>query len=309
MAKKRASRALHPISVVAERTGLSPDVLRVWERRYAVVTPVRDDAGRRLYTDEDIQRLRLLGQATAGGRSIGQLLELDLAALAGLVRSDEAARWQAPTPSEEGGESAFVERAFARARSTDAPGLEAELSRAAMLLGAGRFMEMVIAPLFRRIGDAWHAGELNVAQEHMATAVAHAVLTRVRASLPAAPDAPVIVVATPRGERHEVGALLAAGAAALEGWRVAYLGADLPASDIAVAAGETAARAVALSTVYPADAAAVSQEVRDLREALPDGVEILLGGGGAGRLGLEEAIEGVRVLDDLGGLRRWLTTQ
>lgn len=307
--KRRASLALHPISVVAERTGLSPDVLRVWERRYAVVTPVRDDAGRRLYTDEHIERLRLLGQATAGGRSIGQLLELDADALSELVRSDEAARWQAPAPSEEGGESAFVERAFERTRGTDATGLEVELARAATLLGAGRFLERVIAPLFREIGDAWHAGELNVAQEHMATAVAHAVLTRVRASMPSAPDAPVVIVATPPGERHEIGALLAAGAAALEGWRVAYLGADLPAADIAAAAGETGARAVALSSVYSEDPAAVAAELRALREVLPPGVEVLLGGGGAGRVSDAGSIDGVRVLEGLGELRRWLTAR
>ena len=65
--------SLHPIGVVAERTGLSLDVLRVWERRYGVVQPTRDEGGRRLYSDADIERLRLLAEATSGGRAIRQV--------------------------------------------------------------------------------------------------------------------------------------------------------------------------------------------------------------------------------------------
>ena len=75
METTNGERARHPIGVVAERTGLSLDVLRVWERRYGVVAPERDTAGRRVYTDSDVERLRLLSRATAAGRSIGQLAQ------------------------------------------------------------------------------------------------------------------------------------------------------------------------------------------------------------------------------------------
>ena len=73
-------RPLHPISVVAERTGLSPDLLRVWERRYGVVDPARDEGGRRLYSDSDIQRLRLLslGFGLCLAVIAGRLSELSL---------------------------------------------------------------------------------------------------------------------------------------------------------------------------------------------------------------------------------------
>jgi DNA-binding transcriptional MerR regulator len=62
----------HPIQVVARRTGLSPDVLRVWEKRYQAVEPGRTKTGRRLYSDDDIERLRLLREATSRGRRIGE---------------------------------------------------------------------------------------------------------------------------------------------------------------------------------------------------------------------------------------------
>src|SRR5918999_1092269 len=80
------SAAVHPIGVVTRRTGLSPDLLRAWEKRYDVVKPARSGGGRRLYSDADIERLRLLYRATLAGRGIGQVATLSTPALAALVR-------------------------------------------------------------------------------------------------------------------------------------------------------------------------------------------------------------------------------
>src|SRR5918999_1341804 len=82
------SAAVHPIGVVTRRTGLSPDLLRVWEKRYHVVRPRRSSGGRRLYSDADIERLRLLYRATLAGRGIGQVATLSTPTLAALVRRD-----------------------------------------------------------------------------------------------------------------------------------------------------------------------------------------------------------------------------
>ena len=308
MERTENGRAVHPISVVAERTGLTPDVLRVWERRYGVVVPDRDEAGRRLYTDGDIERLRLLARLTASGRSIGQLLELDTGELAGLVRADEAERWQ-PTPPVPGAhEEELVARAFARTQEFDAASLEAELLRAVAHVGATRFIEGIVVPLFRRIGEAWHAGEIGIAQEHMATAVASATLDRIRTALPADANAPVLVVATPSGERHAIGALLVASAATLEGWRVTYLGADLPAKDIANAAAGAGADAVALSSIFPGDPAALAAELRTLRAALPAHVTLYAGGPGLLSLG-DVDVTGVTILQDIRELRQRLSVR
>jgi methylmalonyl-CoA mutase cobalamin-binding subunit len=92
------------------------------------------------------------------------------------------------------------------------------------------------------------------------------------------PDGPAVVVATPSGQHHEIGAMLAAAAAAAEGWRVVYLGPNLPAESIATAAEKTGARAVALSLVYPPDDPNVVRELRALRRMLPEEVTIVLGG-------------------------------
>lgn len=300
--------ALHPIGVAAERAGISPDVVRAWERRYGVVEPARDDAGRRVYTSADVRRLRLLAQATEGGRSIGQVANLPTPDLADLVREDETARRRvASTPSRNGLPDDLVERALARVRALDGPGLDALLVRTASLQGVPALLRDVLAPLFRAIGDAWHAGELTSAQEHLASATTRGALGRLLANLSAPAEAPVLVVGTPAGDRHEIGALLAAAAATLEGWRVVYLGPDLPAADIAGAVRETGATAVALSVVFAPAPAALAAEIKELRSVLPDAVGILVGGGAAPALApLMEATPGVGFVAELDDLRAHL---
>jgi MerR family transcriptional regulator, light-induced transcriptional regulator len=296
---------LHPIGVVAMRTGLSPDVIRVWERRYGVVTPERDEAGRRLYTDADVELLTLLAEATAGGRGIGQVAVLQRPALEALVREDASARrlrGAAGTPGPDAGD--WVELALELTRALDGARLEAELGRAAALLGLAEFLEGVVAPLFRRIGEEWHEGSLSVAQEHLASGVASALVSRLAATLGVGARGPVVVVATPVGEHHQIGALLAAAVASGAGWRVAYLGANVPAAEVARAAREAGARCVALSLVY-GNGAGVRAEVEAVRAALPPGVALVVGGPGSPAL---DGVPGVLWLEDLESLRGFLTT-
>ncbi|MDE3217208.1 MAG: MerR family transcriptional regulator, partial [Gemmatimonadota bacterium] len=174
----------HPIGVAAERTGLTPDVLRVWERRYRAVRPQRSEGRQRLYSDADIERLRLLRLATLPGRSISQVVKLSTAELARLVEEDTAARSRAggdePTPSAVA--RGAVEQALAQVRSHDVVGLEWLLRRMTAVLGLVPFVETVAAPLLRRVGDEWHAGRLTTGQEHLATSLVRRV---VMAAIPA----------------------------------------------------------------------------------------------------------------------------
>lgn len=269
----------HPIRVVADRTGLSLDVLRVWERRYGVVAPERGDDGQRLYSDAEVERLRLLRRAVEGGRSIGRVARLGTEELGELVREDEAARVvPAPAPREAGG---HLERALAAVREMDPARLEAGLRRAMVALSAADFVDRVAAPLLEGIGEEWRSGRIGVAHEHAASAVLRRVLGLMGEAADVPAGAPGVVVATPAGQVHEFGALLAAASATAEGWRVTYLGADLPAEEIAGAARLRGARKVALSLVYPANDPRIPGELRRLRETLPPGVEVVVGGGAA----------------------------
>jgi DNA-binding transcriptional MerR regulator/methylmalonyl-CoA mutase cobalamin-binding subunit len=305
-----ATEERHPMRLVVLRTGLTPDLLRAWEKRYGVVEPVRSQGGQRLYSDADVERLSLLARAVNGGRAIGQIAKLPLPELQRIVEKDASAPRVAPAgPANAGGsesrESVQAE-ALAAINRFDAAELEATLRGAALRLGMDEMLDGVIGPLFSTIGARWHAGLLSPAHEHLATAVVRRTLTWMMENGTPPPTAPALVVATPAGQAHELGAMLAAAAASSQGWRVVYLGANLPASEIAVVANHTRASAVALSLVHPAHDPAIDGALRELRAALPAGTAIVAGGTAAASYAHALAAVGASRFGSIRELRTWL---
>ena len=160
----------------------------------------------------------------------------------------------------------------------DAHQLRSHLERAALELTQPRLLQMLLVPLISSIGELWEEGSLRMAHEHLATAVLQAYLTGLESAITPPRSAPVIVVCTPKGQVHEMGALLASATAAAEGWKATYLGSGLPAGEIAAAAQQTTARAVALSIVYPADDPHLPDELRKLRRLMDPETALILGG-------------------------------
>lgn len=276
-----SSRKRHPIQVVVRRTGLTADVLRAWERRYHVVEPGRSEGGRRLYSDDDVERLRLLRRATRGGRRISNVASLGLESLAALVQEDE--REEVKGAPEEGevavaASDVHLKACLAALERLDARELEAGIGRALVVLGAPLFIDRVAAPLLERVGELWSQGGVKPAHEHLVSAILQRVLGRAMEASEPPGSAPGIVVTTPAGQMHEFGALFAAATAASEGWRVTYLGPNLPADDIATAVRTTGADALALSIVLEVAEPDLASELRELRLKLPPTVPILLGG-------------------------------
>ena len=299
----------HPIAVVAKRTGLTQDVLRVWERRYEAVSPTRSPSGLRAYSDDDITRLTLLRSATLAGRSIGQVAKLSTGALELLVVEDEAARekrTRATIAPPDAGD--VVGASLALARLLDASALDDALRRASIVMGMPAFLENVAAPLLRKVGDEWHAGRLSPAHEHLVTSSLHDIVVAMMRAFTSRKGAPTVLVATAAGELHVIGASLVGAAAALEGWNVLYLGANLPAAEIAAAAKSAAVRLVAVSIIYVESADQVLAEMRTLREKLPPEIPLIAGGAGAMILSRQLTAMKVRVESSmpefLGELRR-----
>jgi MerR family transcriptional regulator, light-induced transcriptional regulator len=297
----------HPIGVVSERTGLSQDVLRAWERRYNVAEPSRSPGGQRLYSDAEIERLRLLHLATRAGRTISRVAHLSTEELAELVSEDEEAARSLAAFRAVPGSSPEVEdhhrRAYAAMAAVDDRQLESVLWFSATTLGMATFMDGVVVPLLRRIGEEWHAGRLSPAEEHLVTSTVQRVLHALMQPLPVLPGAPVLVASTPAGELHAVGTAMVTATALAEGWRAVYLGPDLPATAIADVARRVEATVVALSMVYVSDRERSLEQLRSLRSLLGDGVAVLVGGAGAQDLAPELRLAGLRVIDDLPGLR------
>ncbi|MHB0962593.1 MAG: MerR family transcriptional regulator [Gemmatimonadaceae bacterium] len=305
-----ATRPEHllPMRLVSARTGLSPDVLRAWERRYGVIAPTRSPGGQRWYTEADVARLRLLARAVEAGRNIASVAQLSDEALTQLVRSEEAARLARQTPHAFAAQP-FLAEAMAAVESLDSTALEATLRQATLRLSMDELLDGVIAPLVRSTGDAWHGGTLTPAHEHLATAAVRRLLGWLCDQYAPAADAPTVLVTTPAGQWHELGAALAAASAAAVGWRVVYLGPNLPAAVIANAVVRSKARAVALSIVFPEDDALLDGELRALRAQLPAAMRIVVGGSGASAYRPSLDAIGATVVTDLPSLRRWLVEQ
>jgi DNA-binding transcriptional MerR regulator/methylmalonyl-CoA mutase cobalamin-binding subunit len=269
----------HSIQAVARRTGLSAHVIRIWEKRYGAVTPERTGTNRRLYSDAQIARLTLLREITQAGQSISSMATLPLERLQQIAAASVAAPLPASREARpESPPAGFLPACLDAVRALDSTALEGALRQAELVLGNQGMLQRVAAPLAQTIGSLWREGAITAAHEHFASAVLRHWLTQGAKAYAAGAEAPVLIVTTPSGQLHELGALLVAAAAANLGWRVVYLGASLPAAEIAGAARQQHARAVALSLVYPEDDPNLEGELVRLRELLPGETALLAGG-------------------------------
>ena len=280
MNTERGETPRHPIRVVSRRTGLTPALLRAWEKRYGVVEPARSDGGQRLYSDDDVQRLGLLHRVVEEGRNISQVASLSLADLQDLVEEDQVERVGPPAPQPLGSVSVvgILEGARRAVGEMDPIQLERILTRGAMAISVPTLIDDVLIPLLGGIGISWSKGQLGPAHEHLASVVIRRFLEWLLNTVDVGEGAPILIAATPARERHEFGALLSAVSAASEGWKAIYLGPDLPAGEIAAAAGRLGAQVTALSLVTPALSESFGAEIVALRYALPPAVRLIVGG-------------------------------
>lgn len=283
---------------------MSEPTLRAWERRYGAARPSRSGKGQRLYSDADVRRLQLLREVVDAGHSIGTVAALSDERLLRLLEEDVEAR-ERPQGNQrvslDEGESHVV-ACLAALERLDGSRMQTLLTRAAVELGPGQFIELVMLPLLRQIGARWEGGTLRPGHEHLASVAVRQVLGWLVETVQPSHGAPTLVATTPAGQRHEFGAMLAAATAAAAGWRTVYLGPDLPADDIAMIAREVDAQAVALSVVYPAQDGALAEELRRLRQSLPPDVALLVGGRAAHLYQRQLEHDGAELLPDLRSL-------
>ncbi len=273
------------IKTVATQTGLTQFTIRAWENRYNVVTPLRTETNRRLYSDADISRLTLLRLVTEAGHSIGRIAGLPTEELLGLIDTNRMIL-QVPTiakgvVSEETSLRVYIASCLAAVKQFEARTLESTLFAASVAFSEPVFLEKLITPLMQEIGEQWRIGALRIAHEHLAAAVVRTLLGGICQGVDVSASMPPLVVATPRGQFHEIGALIAGTTAASEGWEVTYLGPNLPAEEIVGCAVQNSAKAVGLSIIYPTDDRNIANELRKLRRGLEEDVPVFIGGSGA----------------------------
>lgn len=272
----------YSMRVACQRSGLSPHVIRVWERRYRAVTPRRSGTNRRLYSESEIERLVLLRHAAQAGHRIGDIARLEPDQLRKLLNGRAAPASAAVAGPSRDAAREFLSAALAAIERLNAQELEMTLEQAMLAYGLHGLLEKVIAPLAAALGEHWRAGSLRAAHEHLASGTIRGFLTRMARPFAIGPDAPALIVATPARQLHELGAIMVSAAATDMGWRVTYLGSSLPAAEIAATAIQNQARAVALSIVYPDDDPELPAELETLRRLLPKSIRIMAGGRAAG---------------------------
>jgi len=287
----------YPLRTVAAQTGLTPDIIRAWEKRYQVVAPIRGARGARLYAAADIAHLRLLARVVGAGRAIGDVATLHRAELEKLVAQSAPdghglGSRQTPPPR-----AHVVARILERLERFDEAAVARLLGDAVVGLGARAFVHEVAVPLVHQVGALWADGELSIAAGHLLTGTLRNLLAglmqgRGRAGRP-------VLLATPVGERHEIGLLLVALLAVSSGVNVVSLGVDLPAGEITVAAQHVQARVVGLSVVGAENHARAVQEIEAIQTALPADIELWLGGADARRAAADVKAFRGWVLDDL----------
>jgi DNA-binding transcriptional MerR regulator/methylmalonyl-CoA mutase cobalamin-binding subunit len=234
----------------AKIAGITPGLLRAWERRYHLVEPTRTASGYRVYSDADVALLTATARLVAAGHSISEVARLPAAeihaAAAKLpLEAPPASPARVPAGSIDDAIATALEAVSRFDRERFEQALLPVLSLGAMAPAVA--CDEVLLPLLRAMGDAWERGTLSVAAEHFGSGLVRAKILQYLQFVSRAGQGPRLVCACPENERHEGGLLAFAVHAAGAGWDVIYLGASTPVGEALDTAVRLEARAVAFS--------------------------------------------------------------
>jgi len=290
------------ISAVERDTGLSKDVLRMWERRYGFPKPGRDDNGERQYTIADVGKLRAMKRLMDVGLRPGKIIRLSLPELNAMADSRAPARRDDLAP-------ALERDILALLTSHDVAGLQTALTTCLMRQGLTRFVLETVTPLNRAVGDAWMRGELQVFEEHLYTEQLHIALRAAINAFPRQTGVPRMLLTTFPAEQHGLGLLMVEAIVVPEGAQCISLGPQTPLLDIRRAAVAHKAHIVALSFSAAFPLRQATDGLATLRRDLPQ--HVMLWAGGEMTRRVRKTLPGVVLLPDLastiGALRSWRT--
>jgi MerR family transcriptional regulator, light-induced transcriptional regulator len=248
------------IGEFARRVGVSPELLRAWERRYGLLRPVRSSGGFRLYTDEDAERVAHMRRALNEGLSAAE------AARAALERGQ---------PSEGLLEDAAA-RLLAAIERYDEAAVHAVLDASFAAFGLDTVLRDVILPTLKQVGVGWEQGTLEISQEHFASNLIRGRLLSL-ARLWSRGGGPLALLACAPGETHDISLLAFGLLLRSHGWRILFLGADTPIATLAQTAKTTRPALAVLTSFDPALLQAEKTALRRLAKIAP----LVLSGPGA----------------------------
>ena len=286
----------HRIHRVAKLTGLSKDVIRVWERRYGLVKPSRSSNRYREYSEEEVALLRFVKAQMEEGATIGALAAEGRDSLVARMRSTTSVAAEEQQPHER-----LLDDLIGSLDPLNKAGFERKLNGAMAIIPFEEAVQRILLPLQRRVGELWHQGRLNVAVEHYVTKLIQQKLFSVMNQMPVNEYGPRVLIACPEGESHEVGAQAVAYIAATRGCQVYYLGPNLPYSDLLAFCERINPDLVLLSLTEIKSDEAARQLVQDF-QSLSKQWSVAIGGQGARAMGHLLVNSKIELLDDLTAL-------
>jgi len=279
---------LYTIKTVVQITGMTPATLRAWERRYNVLSPGRSNGGYRLYSVRDIATLLWLkGQVEAGvtiSRAVALLEryheageEPELAISLAALKGQPAGPSSNPVRSQEALSEELL-AALLTYRETDA---EVLLNEAFALYPIEVVAEEIIGPTLAGIGELWHDGKATIVQEHFATAFLRRRLTALFHAYDQPEFGPLAITGSAPSEWHDVGILLVSLALRRQGWRVIYLGQNVPAEHLIEEIERLRPDLVCVSATTRESATGDLRQVGEAIQQMPEPRPRLIVGGGA----------------------------
>jgi DNA-binding transcriptional MerR regulator/methylmalonyl-CoA mutase cobalamin-binding subunit len=288
------------ISAVERETGLSKDVLRMWERRYGFPKPARDENGERRYTLGEMAKLRSIKRLMDVGVRPGKIIGLSQDELDAMTDARAPSRPEAALPS--------LERDIvAMLKTHDASALQHAFTQWLMRQGLQRFVVETVTPLNRAVGDAWMRGELFIFEEHLYTELLKAALRSAINAFPRQLGNPRVLLTTLPTEQHGLGLLMVEALLVPEGAQCISLGPQTPLDDVRRATLAHKADVVALSFSAAFPLRQATDSLGSLRRHLPPAVTLWAGGEMTRRV--RKTLPGVVLLPDLvsavHALRSW----
>ncbi len=291
----------HRIHRVAKLTGLSKDVIRIWERRYGLVKPSRGANRYRIYTDDEVALLRYVKNEMNRGQSIGDLIAVGREKLLASATCVAAADAVDSPPYER-----VLGELVGALQPLNRNSFERRLNGAVAVIPFEEALYGILLPLQSRVGQLWHDGKLGVAVEHYVTNQVRQKIFSAMNQLPVHEQGPKVVVACPPGEFHEVAAQAVAYICASRGCHIYYLGTSMPTEDLLKFCEQVQPRLVLISVVTP------PSELLSLTNALVELADpartVLLGGASAHLITLPVHASGIEFMHDLADLQAYLTT-
>lgn len=275
------------IKAVSKLTGIGIHTIRAWERRYSAITPKRSATNRRKYSEEEVNKLKLLAKATKNGFNIGNIAHLGIEKIEELLTKTEETLESNFTNVEKNSlpvESQFdllIEESITIIKNFDREAMERILSQSLINNSKQTTILNFIIPLLEKVGELWAAGELRIMHEHFISSLLRTFLGSYLDGNSDSPNAPILVTGTFPGFQHDLGALIASILSLDSGWNSIFLGANLPSEEISAAVLQLNAQAVLISLIYPNDDAMVRTNLKNIRKFLGPKFPIIITGNSA----------------------------